>query len=126
MSRFITAIIIFIIIIVVCIVSLSYVSNKESVLLIYIDDMEQHAQNNDMQNALESAIAFSNQLNKIQSRIIMLMRHETINELIVQTSKLVAYAKTGNISEYLAQVYCVRALLIHTCEDEKPLIHNFL
>ncbi len=126
MKRFITAIIIFLSLILISSLSLNFVIKSEEELTSKLNKMINSAKENDMQSALKIAEEFSNNWEKVEPYMIMMVRHTSIDEITIRSSKLTSYAKYGTHGDFISEASAIRMLLKHISEDEKPLLHNFL
>ncbi len=126
MKRFVTTIVIFVILIILSFFSLAFVVKNETVLEKYLTEMIFLAEQNDMTGALEKSLEFSEKWEKVEPYMIMMVRHNSIDEITIRSSKIASYAKYGNRSDFISEASAIKKLLEHISEDEKPLLHNFL
>ncbi len=126
MKRFITAIVIFIVMILVSCLSLNFVVENSAKLEKELDEMIKLAEEGNMDGALKKAAEFSEEWERCEPYMIMMIRHNSIDEITIRSSKLKSYAKYGNQGDFISEASAIRMLLKHISEDEKPLLHNFM
>ena len=125
MSRLVTAIIIFSVIIVGSSASVMYVSHTEKLLQAQLDEIIAAASNSDMQKAKECSEKFLEKWNDAETFFIMLIRHHNVDEITKYTSRLTSYCDEQNRSDLLAEVNMIKTILKRMSDDEKPTLKNF-
>ena len=125
MSRLITAIIIFSLIIVGSSAAVMYVTNTEKQLQTQLDDIVEAVYNNDMELAEILSSSFVEKWDKAETFFIMLIRHHNVDEITKYISRLTSYCKYGNSSDLLADINMIKTILKRMSDDEKPSLHNF-
>jgi len=125
MSRFITAIIIFTLIISSSTASVIYISKSEKVLQSHLDSIVESATNGDMKQAEKFSEEFVEKWNSMEPLFIMLIRHHSVDEITKYSARLSTYCKYEKPSEAIAEARMIKTILKHMSDDEKPRMHNF-
>ena len=125
MSRLITAIIIFSLIIAGSGASVCYVSHPEKQLQSQLDEIVNAVSNDDIKLAEKLSEDLVRKWDKTETIFIMLIRHHSVDEITKYVSRLTSYCKYENRSDLLADVNMIKTILRHMSEDEKPTLHNF-
>ncbi len=126
MKRFVATIVIFFILIIMSCLSLAFVITNEKVLESDLNEMIELAEQSNMSGAIEKASEFLKKWENLEQYMIMMVRHNMIDEITIRSSKLTTYAKYSNRGEFISEVKAIKTLLKHISDDEKPLLHNFL
>ena len=124
MSRFIIAIVIFVMIIIGSTGSVLYVCSTEEKLQILLDDIIEAVYEDNMQLAEELSADFVEKWEKSEPFFITLIRHHNVDEITKYSARLAAYCAYNQKSEAVAEVNMIKAILTHMSDDEKPKLHN--
>ena len=125
MSRLVTAIIVFSLIIVGSTASVIYVSHTEKQLQTHLDEIVEAVSNDDMKLAEKLSEDFVKEWEDTEPLFIMLIRHHSVDEITKYTSRLTSHCKYGKNGDLLAEVNMIKTILKHMSDDEKPSLHNF-
>lgn len=124
MSRFITAIIIFTLIISSSVASVIYISKSENVLQSHLDTIIESATSGDMQEAEKYSKQFVEKWDSLEPFLIMLIRHHSVDEITKYSARLSTYCKYEKPAEAVAEAHMIKTILKHMSDDEQPKMHN--
>ncbi len=124
MSRFIIAIIIFLLVVAGSVGSVLYVCETEKKLQTHLDSIIDAVYHDDMQLAEELSLDFVEKWDLAEPFFITLIRHHNVDEITKYSSRLTTYCKYDHKAEAVAEVNMIKTILKHMSDDEKPKLHN--
>lgn len=125
MSRLIIALVIFSLLLTVSISSVIYISENEKKLEASINDIIDTLTKGDYKKAHQLSLQFEKKWDTIEPFIIMLIRHNSVDEVTRHISRLNAYCENNCKADALAEAQLIKVILRHMSDDEKPKLHNF-
>ena len=125
MSRLVIALIIFSILLTVSISSVIYISKSEEKLESNLNEIINTLSKNDFDRAHILSQEFEKDWDSIEPLIIMLIRHNSVDEITRHVSRLIAYCDNDCKADAVAEAQLIKVILRHMSDDEKPKLHNF-
>ncbi len=125
MSRLIIALVIFSTLLTVSITSVIYISKSEEKLESSLSEIIDTLSREDFDNAHALSLQFEKDWDAIEPFIIMLIRHNSVDEITRHIPRLTAYCDNDLKADALAEAQLIKAILRHMSDDEKPKLHNF-
>ena len=126
MSRFVTSMVIFLLLIAGGIASVIYINHDASDLQKQLDQLIAVADSGDSSEAKDLAEKFTQNWDKAEQSIVMLVRHHSVDEVTKYAARLPVYAAYGQKTELIAEAKQIQAILEHIRSDERPTLHNIL
>lgn len=125
MSRLIIALIIFSLLLTGSISSVIYISKSVQKLETSLSKIVDTLSQEDLSNAYTLSLKFEKDWDKTEPFIIMLVRHNSVDEITRHISRLIAFCKNDCKADAIAEAEFIKVILKHISEDEKPKLHNF-
>ena len=125
MSRLIIALVIFSMLLTVSISSVIYISNSEEKLESELTEIIDTLSQENFEKAHTLSLQFEKDWDRIEPFIIMLIRHNSVDEITRHISRLTAYCENDCKADAVAEAQLIKVILRHMSDDEKPKLHNF-
>lgn len=125
MSRLIIALAIFSTLLTVSISSVIYISKSEEKLESSLSEIVDTLNEEDFDKAHSLSLQFEKDWDKIEPFTIMLVRHNSVDEISRHISRLTAYCENDCKADAIAEAQFIKVILSHMSDDEKPKLHNF-
>ncbi|MCM0646833.1 DUF4363 family protein [Clostridium swellfunianum] len=124
MRNVVIAVVIFLVMIIAMLFSLSYLNNVSSTLQRVNDELEQFISDDQWDKAYKSAMEYTHRWEYHSKIIKIFVNHQEIDNVEMELWKLPQYVKEKTKDEALASVHALKFLLSHISKLEKINLQN--
>ncbi len=126
MRRVIVAIVLLLVVAGGCITALSITHFRFSSLLSQTEQLEQYYQQQQTENAIQSAARFSQQINRDVRFFSLFMSHKSLVEVQTIAASLPVILTDGDTADFLTELSKCRVMLTTLQQQEYPFWENVL
>lgn len=126
MRRVIVAVLLLLLVAGGCITVLSLTESRFSSLLSQTEQLEQYYQQQQTQEAIQSAARFSEQINRDVRFFSLFMPHKALIEVQTVAASLSVILADGDSADFLTELSKCRLMLTTLQQQEYPLLENIL